>query len=174
MPLEKKAKQYGVLIVGLLIGGGFAFGGIASYSGLVSTGSNSNDGQQINTTLPGQNYADGGFSLSKREQQYIAYQNDVVFVNAFYETSSQKEQLENLEPLTSDFGDRVYVSVVNASESDLRYDFSITEYPKVVLIGGTQRSARGMIATDTSREAVSGQVCNAFRKLGEQSVNCVG
>ena len=43
-------KQYGVLVVGLLMAGGFAFGGMASYSSMVNTGSSGDD--EIEAQLP--------------------------------------------------------------------------------------------------------------------------
>ena len=50
-------EQYGIVLVAVLIGGGFAFGGIASYAGL--TGGNSNNNQdQFNASIPSQQYSE--------------------------------------------------------------------------------------------------------------------
>lgn len=165
-------KQYGILVMGLLIGGGFAFGGIASYAGITGGGNSNNGGEEFNTSLPAEQYSDGSYGLSAKEQLYIASQNDIVFVTGFYENSSQKQELTGLSPLPDRFNDRVYVSVVNSSEaSDVFYNYGITEFPRVVVIGGN-RNYRTSPLEDVSAENVGQEVCSAFSSLGSVAPQC--
>lgn len=161
-------KQYGILVVALMLGGGFAFGGIASYAGLVDTGSSDREQQRV--TMPEQNYKEKPFNMSSRGQQALAYNRDVVFVNAFYETGEQRQQLQDLQQLPERFDDRVYVSVANSSaDSDLMISYGIVEFPAVVVMGGSGSAQPENITVS----AVSDAVCDSLRSLGEQSAQCL-
>lgn len=166
-------KQLGIAFVALLIGGGFAFGGIASYAGIVDGGS-SNQNQDYNTTMPSSNYQEKPFHLDAQEQRILAYQRDVVFVNGFYENQEQKQQLQQLQDLTGEFNGRIYVSLANStSDSDVLYTYGLTEFPKVVVIGGNQQY-QGQPISEVTNSRVSGEVCDAFRQLGNNAAKCLG
>ncbi|MFB6291818.1 MAG: hypothetical protein ABEI58_00315 [Candidatus Nanohaloarchaea archaeon] len=180
MDLGKKVEQYGTLIVGLLIGGGFAFGGIASYAGLVGGGGSGNNvQQQFNASLPQQNFRDGGYGLTSREMRVLAYQNDVVFVTAFYSTSSQRDNLESeLSGLPSQMNSRVYVSLMNSTSdtsaaNDLVTRFGLTEFPKAAVIGGSAGNSAMAIVDSPSQENVVSAVCGAMRDWKKLSATCI-
>lgn len=163
-----KWEQYGILIVALLIGGGFAFGGIASYAGI--TGGNQQQDNGFNASIPAQNYKEGSFGMDSREELAVARAEDIVFVHGFYENETQKQQLQYLQQLPQDFNDRVYVSLVSTSEgSDILIDFGIIDFPAVVVIGGGGSSQ----PDDLSVSSVEEEVCDSFRQLGSLSAKCL-
>jgi len=172
--MNKKLKQYGTLVVGLLIGGGFAFGGIASYSSMnAQQNTQQNDRQEFNATLPESNFQEGSFGLSLQEMKILAVQNDVSFVNLYYENQAQKQQLEQLSSLNGQFGGRTYIAVINSTErDDINSYYSLTQFPRGVVVGGT-RGQRGSIVADPSQDKVSRAICNSFDSLGDQAANCL-
>lgn len=165
-------RQIGTVIIGLAIGGGFAFGGIASYAGL--TGGNANQQQEFNATLPSTKYVESPFDLGPREQRLLAYRNDIVFVNSYYDTPEQKQRMsEELSNLSGRFNGRVYVSLANStSNSDILYQYGLTEFPTVVIVGGNQQY-RGQPIRDVTTEKVSSEICDAFRQLGSNAAQCL-
>lgn len=164
-------KQIGIAIIGIAIGGGFAFGGIASYSGMVDSGQN-NQQQEFNASMPSDNYQEAAFDLSAQEQKVLAYNNRAVFVNAFYDNQSQKQDMTQLQDISSDFSGRVYVSLANStSDSDILYSYGLTEFPAVVVIGG-QPERQPQILRDSDSQQVSREICNAFRQLGSAASQC--
>lgn len=166
-------KQYLVLGFGLFTAGGFALQGISSYSSIVDTGPQQGQ-QDINTSLPVEHVSEGGFDRSPYEQQVIAYENDIVFVNSFYQTEEHKQfLLDELQGLPELFGNRVYVTVENESSGNqLVSEYGMTEFPSVVAIGGNQQNMPGPI-TDVTAETVSAEICNEFRSLGDQASVCL-
>lgn len=162
-------QQIGIFVVAILIGGGFAFGGIASYAGIVGDTGQSSQGE-FDGEVPDQNYQETPYNMSLREQQVLAYNDDVVFVNAFYENESQKEQLENLQNLPQRFDNRVYVSVASSSSaSEILISYGLVEFPSAVVTGGSGVSQPENVTVSSISEAV----CNGFRSLGDQSAQCL-
>ncbi|MFB6216461.1 MAG: hypothetical protein ABEJ72_05785 [Candidatus Aenigmatarchaeota archaeon] len=165
-------QQIFIVTIGLLMGLGFAFGGIASYSGM-NSGSSSNNQDKFNATLPGKNFQTSSFGLTNREQKELSARNDVVFVNAFYNSSEGRQKLSYLQSLTRGFDGRVYTSVVNASgSSSLAILYGINDYPSVVVIG-FNRNYNPRAYSDVSQENVKKAICSAFINLGQQSAQCV-
>lgn len=165
-------QQYGILVMGLLIGGGFAFGGIASYAGLVD-GGNQNNQDEFNATVPGENYVNSSFDLTGQEQRLLAYRDNLVFVNVFY---NETEEAPDLEQLPSNFNNRVYVSVADTSQASslyYTYDTPTTGLPMAVIVGGSQ-SYRTQPIEDLSQERLSGEICDAFRSIDPVSTQCIG
>lgn len=165
-------KQYGLLIMALLLGGGFSFGAMMSYAGMTDSQSS---GQQteFNGTVPSNIYQEQPYPLTAQEQRVVAVRNDIVFVNAFYDNQDQLDSLKSLESLANSFDNRVYVNVVNSSaNSDVLYTYGVTEFPKVVVIGGS-RGYRVQPFDYSGNEQVAGEICNAFRNLGDQSARCI-
>lgn len=170
MDVRKKINQYGILLVGLMIGGGFALGGIVSYSGLVDT--NSQQSSEFNATLPSENYVEGSFGLDRQEQLVLAAQNDVVFVNAFYENEEQFENMSFLESIPGEFNNRVYVQVQNSSSSSpLLIEFGITEFPEAIVMGSS-RNARALTVESVTEEEVEAKVCQVVRDWGDFAAKC--
>ena len=164
-------KKLGVAAIGLAIGGGFLFGPMFSYMGLVDSGS-SNQQQQFNATLPSSKYQEEAFNLNTREQRVLAYNAQTVFINGFYDTPEQKQEMQQLKDLTDEFNGRVYVSLANSTaNSDILYRYGLTEFPAVVVIGGNPSHQGGILRTSDSQE-VSKEICNAFRKLGSAASQC--
>jgi hypothetical protein len=164
-------QQLGIFIIGMAVAGGFAFGGIAQFSGITG-GGDSNQQQQFNATLPSQSYQETGFDLSAREQRVLAVRNDIVFVNSFYSNQSQLDDMKQLESVSQSFGDRVYVNLVNSSSAnDVLYSYGITEFPKAVVIGGSRQGVTTV--SNVSSQTVSSAACNAFAQLGDQAANCL-
>lgn len=163
------ANQIGIFVVAILIGGGFAFGGIASYAGIVGNTGQSSQGE-FDAEMPTQNYQESPYNMSLREQQALAYRNDVVFVNAFYENAEQKEQLQRLQELTQRFDNRVYVSVASSSSSsEILISYGLVEFPSAVVNGGSGVSQPENVTVDQVSEAI----CDGFRSLGDQSAQCL-
>ncbi len=171
MSVRKKVNQYGVLIVGLLIGGGFAFGGIASYAGLTG-GQSQNSGGEFNASLPVDMYSDGSYGLTAQEQKVLAVRNDVVFVSGFYETADQKQEMTKLRNLTDTFQGRLYVQVVNGTTSGVAARYGVNEFPKVLVMGGAQTRQGTVLLDDSSLETVSTTACNSMLSWGSLSAYC--
>lgn len=169
----KKWQQYTVLAFGLFTAGGFALQGIASYSGHVDAGGQGG-GQMGEFEMPSENFRDGGYNLSAQQQLYLAVNNDIVFVNVFYDSEEDRQMLEEeLRGLPDSFGQRVYVSLQSSdSDSDMLYTYGFTEFPQALVIGGNQERAPEPVSEVTS-EAVSEEICNEFRQLGDQAGQCL-
>jgi hypothetical protein len=163
-------EKYGVFIMAILIGGGFAFGGMASYAGLVDTGSSNNGDQEANITLPQQNYRDGSFGRSSQEKLYMAGQTDSVFITGYYTTSEEKQQVEELETVAQNFNGRAYVEIVNASETTVREE--VSDYPAALVIGSNRASPTAMVENATV-PSVTQAACNAVREYGNLAAQCV-
>ncbi len=172
MSLSDKVSQYGILIMGLLIGGGFAFGGIASYAGLTGGSGGNSNGNQFNATLPSQNYLEGSLGMNSREQLVLAARNDVVFVNAYYGSQEQLESLRGLQDIPQEFNGRVYVQVVNESSiSPIMTEYGVNELPAAVVIGSS-RNSQAAVLQDPSKQVVSQAACNAIRNWGSLAARC--
>lgn len=165
-------QQIGIAFIGLAIGGGFAFGGIASYAGLTNTQSNQQN--EINTTMPSTNYQEEPIHLGSREQRLLAYRNDVVFVNSYYDNQEQKQKMkQEFSNLSDRFNGRVYVGVANSSaNSDILYQYGLTEFPSTVIVGGNQQY-RGQPIREIDADKVSSEICDAFRRLGSSAGQCL-
>jgi len=170
MDIRKKINQYGILLVGLMIGGGFALGGIVSYSGLVDTGSSQRE--EFDAQLPSQNYIEGSFDLDRQEQLILAAQNDAVFISVFYEDQEQLENMRFLESVPQEFNNRVFIQVQNSSsDSPLLIDFGVTEFPKAIVIGSS-RSARVATLDEVSKDQTENAVCQVIREWGQFAAKC--
>ena len=165
-----KIKQYGTLVVALMLGGGFAVSGIASFSAINSGLGGNDNSQGFNASMPSEGFQSSAYDLSMREQRVLAYNNDVVFVNAFYGNESQRQRMSQYTELSDRFDGRVYVSLANSSEpSDLKINYGIVDYPAVVVVGSDGPTT----PEDTSISAVSETICSGFRSLGQQSAQCL-
>ncbi len=169
-------QKYGVLIVGLMIGGGFAFGGIAQYAGLTDTGGGGNQGEDaFNASLPAKNFAEEPLERGIREQLGIAARNGVVIVNAYYETESQREQVLDLSEIPGRFNDKVYVRAVNASNGGtvyFNYEQQVDSHPFVVVYGAS-RSYRSQPIETSDPDRIANEVCSAVGSISRFPSECV-
>jgi len=165
-------KQYGVLVVGLLMAGGFAFGGMASYSSMIDSGGGGED-SQIEAELPEQNFIDGDYDLSVNERMYLTLREDVVFVSAVYNTSEQKKLLMELKNMTENFRGRAYISVENASTSTTASAYTIPEYPNVLVYGYmTSRQQTPAQAEEISEQSIASTICRTMNNWGDVRAYC--
>lgn len=155
----------------ILLGGGFAFGGIAAYSGMVNTGSSNSDQQQPNLTAPSQTFIDGQYNRSSQEKLYIASQNDYVFITGYYQTKEQRQQVEQYRTVAQNFNNRAYIEIVNASVSPPPAD--ITSYPAALVIGSNRGSPTAVVQNATASD-VRQAACNGIRNYGSLAATCVG
>lgn len=169
MTLEDSIKKYGVLVIGLLIGGGFAFGGIASYAGLTNTGSSNSNGQSFNATLPQSSYQESSFGLTLREQQVLAARNDVVFVNLVHTDGNYPD----LSGIPGKLSGRAFVEVANASEVPYDEQYGITDFPVAVVVG-SRRNARVQLVRNVTGANVGSAACNGLRSWSSRRGSVVG
>ncbi len=158
---------------GLMVAFGFMFMGAASLSGLTPSGTPQQDsGQQINATLPEQNYAEDGFQLGVQEQAYLAVNNQVVFVNAIYQEDA--EVFSDIEDIHEEFDGRVYFSKVNESDTDIDSDLQVTEFPEIIVVGDqpTRQSPYSLRRAENNRESVIEAICGSMRDVGDAAATC--
>lgn len=176
MGIVDKLKQYGNLIIAVLITIGFG-GTMFVYGGGGGGQADTGEDQEMNFTAPSEHYRVGSFNKSYTEQVVISGSDDVVFVNAYYENESQREQLEQLKPVTENFGERVYMQVIDTSTSvDVISRNSVNEFPAVVVQGGimTQRgpAPQSQVVTNITQLNVERGICNSLTDLGGQAAKC--
>ncbi|MFB6158321.1 MAG: hypothetical protein ABEJ95_01530 [Candidatus Nanohalobium sp.] len=171
---KSRLERYGLILIGIMVAVGFS--GMFTYSSIVDTGDSDNQGtQEINATLPESNYSNESFGLSVQEQAYLAVNNDIVFVNALYENTT--DRFQNLTELPSEFNDRVYVNLVNNSETYMASDYRL-ELPSTLIIGGKQsQTQRGTLpytlkSAGTDSEDIREGICSAMRDLGDLAATC--
>jgi|GEM_PF-2407124 len=158
---------------GLMVAFGFMFMGAASLSGLTPSG-NSNQGgqsQQINATLPEENYVEEGFGLSITEQAYLSVNNQVVFVTAIYD--SDPEVFQDLEGIQDEFDGRVYFSTVNSTETRVDNDIGIQNFPDVIVVGDQQIQNRPytIARAENSKDSVRNTICESMNSQTISSAN---
>ncbi|MFB6242277.1 MAG: hypothetical protein ABEJ36_05775 [Candidatus Nanosalina sp.] len=169
-------RQYGIGLIGIMLAFGFGGSMLANnYAGSSTTSPNSQE--KRNFTLPSQNFVVGGFDRSLTEQVVVAARNDVVFVNAYYDTKEQREDLRQLKEIRNNFGDRAYIQVVNSSTtSEILSRNGIVNFPKVVVVSGTTTSRglvpRQKVLSNTSQKKVERAICSVMTDLGENAAYC--
>ncbi|MFB6174959.1 MAG: hypothetical protein ABEJ87_03195 [Candidatus Nanohalobium sp.] len=166
-------KQYAVLVVGLLMAGGFAFGGIASYAGLVNTGGGGNK-KKLTAELPTQTFKEGPYNLTARQRMYLSLKDDAVIVSAVYNSSEGKEKLMPLKNLTDKFTGRAFISVVNASDSKIAQQYRITQYPKVLVFGfkTSRKQVPATVDKDLTPKNVGNVICSVMKSWGNAAPYC--
>jgi len=174
--MAKNTFQQAMLIgIGLMVAIGFS--GIFSYSNLANPGSTSNnqDNQEINATMPTQNFAQESYDLSVQEQAYLSVNNQVVFVNVLHRESNQNyTQLQNIP---SQFNNQVYINPVNMSESSFATGTG-AEAPSALIIGDQPaRTQRGTLPysirqAQIIQESVVSGICSAKRDVSNFGATC--
>lgn len=173
--MAKSTFQQAMLIgIGIMVAIGFS--GVFTYGNLINTGNTNNqDNQEINATLPSENYIQGSYDLSIQEQAYLSVNNQVVFVNALYTNTT--ENYTQLGGIPSQFDNQVYINRINMSESTFASQLG-AEAPSALIIGDqparTQRGTRPYTISSsqiTQREVVSA-ICSAKRDVGSFGATC--
>ncbi|MFB6116010.1 MAG: hypothetical protein ABEK10_00725 [Candidatus Nanosalina sp.] len=178
MGLGDKIKQYGNLLVALLITIGFGATFLVYGGGGSNTApSNTNQQQQRNFTAPSQHYTEQGFNRSFTEQVVIAARDNVVFVNVIYNNESQVSDLRKLRDLQQTYGDKVYIQLVSSVQaSDLVTRNGITDYPAVVVQGGvlTRRgpAPQKQVVKNITSMKVEKAICRTLGQLGSAAARC--
>ena len=159
---------------GLMVAFGFMFMGAASLSGLTPSGNPNQGGgqQQINATLPEENYAEDGFGLTLSEQAYLSANNQVVFVTAIYDSNPQV--FEGLQGVEQEFNGRVYYNQVNFTDTQIDNDLGIQNYPDIIVVGDqqTQRGPYSIARAENSRDSVIDTICSSMRNVGDAAAVC--
>ena len=156
---------------GLMVAFGFMFMGAASLSGLTPSG-NPNQGsqQQITAEMPNSTFSTESFGLGVNQQAQLAFENDVVFVNAIYENETEFEYLQGLD---EDFNGRVYINHQNASESQFTNAFQIDDFPTIIVIGGQQTQQGPYLdRPQNDRASVTESICSGMRDVGSLAATC--
>lgn len=170
---KQLAVMGGLLVISLSITVGFLFGPAASYAGLISGPNQGNNGdQEFNAELPDQNYVEGSFNLTQRDQRVLAAENDVVFVNAFYTTEEEFNQVTQIEGVEENFNGRLYVQVANYSDSLMFQQYGLTEMPQAIVVGGTQSGI--VMVEEVNQDRVASAGCNVVREWGSLAAYCQG
>ncbi|WEL19136.1 hypothetical protein [Candidatus Nanohalococcus occultus] len=167
---NQKILQMVVLLFGLFFAGSFAFGGIANYGNMISTPNSQNSGgsNQQPATLPSTNYQETGFNVSMEDRRNLARMNDVVFVSLLYNTSEQREQLQSLEGLEANFNGRVFIEVVNSSETT-RFITLGEGTPRAVLISARQSAA---VVSEPTSSNIASAACSSLINWGSTASYC--
>ena len=169
MELKKSdMKRYAVLIVGLVMAGGFTFGGMLSMASLVQSPAGSGEDSNVqDAELPSSQYSADGFNLTDNQKLYLASTENKVFVTGYYSNSSQKEMLTGLNQLTESFGDLVYVELSDESSGRLLDQAGISNYPAIIINAGiTQRGNLRVTSkqnvTEEDLSGVSESICSVL------------
>lgn len=172
--IKNQIRRFLPITVGLMVAVGFSFGILVSLPGFGGGSGPAGADQEFNATMPSQNYQEQPFDINTEEQQFFVLQEDIVFINSFYETDEQKEQLSEFQGLTERFDNRVYVSVANESTGpDLIFEHGLTDYPNSVVIGANEPYIHGFPTDSTDSEEMVENICDAFNSLGDQASECV-
>lgn len=158
------------VFLGLFFMGGFALGGIISYGSLISTSGGGNNGGSSSdrVTLPTENYRTSEYDLSMQERRQLAARNDVVFTSLLYNTTDQKERLEQMKGLETNFKGRMFIEVVDADETTKFITYG-NSTPRAVVISA--RRGAGIVSEPTE-SSVGSAACNALINWGSAASFC--
>lgn len=169
-------KRYGVLIVGLLMAGGFTFGGMLSMASMVQSPAGSGESNNLeDAELPSSQYSADGFNMTDNQKLYLASTNNKVFVTGYYSGESQKQTLSDLSQLTDMFGDAVYVELSDASSGRLLDRAGISDYPAILVNTGLSQRGRPQVTstqnvTEVDISAVSQSICSVLSSYPNDQV----
>jgi hypothetical protein len=169
--MAKDRFQQAVLIgVGVMVAIGFS--GIFTWGSLVGGGSDTLDRERerVNATLPQQNYLDGSFNLSVRQQAFLSVNEQVVFVNALYDNQTE---FPGIQELPQTFQNRVYVNKINTSEELFATQFQL-ETPGVLVIGDqpTRRQRFSVATAEPNRSSIINAVCSSMEGVSQFAATC--
>ena len=179
MGLWKKTKQYGNLLIALMMTIGFGATFMIYAAGAPSGQSPEDSTEELNYEIPESTYTEEGFDKNFQEQAVIAAQNDVAVVTVMYDNESQLESIEDMRPINNVFGEKAYIQVIDSGDSlDIPTQAEVTEYPAAVVIGGSI-SQRGISPTlqsfesgDFTRTDIEREICRAISDLQGIAAHC--
>ncbi|MFB6245721.1 MAG: hypothetical protein ABEJ03_05245 [Candidatus Nanohaloarchaea archaeon] len=165
-----------VLAFGLLFTFSFAFAPILNYmnrlgvdlSGIMGGGGGQGGQQDDRPEMPSSTFSSSMYNLSLREKQFFARQNDIVFMSLIYTNSSQRERLEEVSSVRSNFNNRLYIDLVNNSETTEFARYGFNEFPKGVAVS----PAGGAVVDNVTESEVSDVACNGFRNWNSLASYC--
>ncbi len=166
-------KRYGVLVIGISLSLGFAFGAVNSFSSMVDAPAAQQPGQQ-DIEMPEERLADNSFGLGPEEQHYLAFSEEVVFVNLYYENEEQREQLESIrQELDENFQETVYVAIVSEEENDmLVINFGLDEMPSYAVVGSNQQDPLRSGEGGVTYEETASAVCDVMESWDDHAGYC--
>ncbi|MFB6100642.1 MAG: hypothetical protein ABEK16_05200 [Candidatus Nanohalobium sp.] len=174
---KSKLEQYGLVAIGLMVAVGFGAPALSIVvtNSQIGGGASNQDQQRINATLPSQTYSQDSFGLSIREQAYLAVNKKKVFVNAIYRDNAS--EFQNLESLTAEFNDRVYINFIDRTESAFAASYNLS-LPAALVVGdqpGVMRGRRvpySLRTAEADRQSIKNAVCSAMRNPGDLAAKC--
>lgn len=178
MGVWKKTKQYGNLIIALMMTIGFGATFMIYAAGAPSSNPGNDDTQELNYELPQTTYTEEGFGKNYQEQVVAAAQNDIAFVNVIYDNESQLENIEDMQPVASNFQDRAYVQLISLDNAEnLPSQTQIEGYPSAVVIGGSGSSQgvvprQEIVSGNITQNEVEKGVCNVLSNLQGIAARC--
>lgn len=173
--MEKEdIKRYAVLVVGITLSLGFAFGAVQSFSGMVDAPAAGERGQQTDAELPQERMTDTAFDLGPEEMYYLAVTENVVFVSLYYGDEEQRQQAESIRnELDDNFGETVYVAVVDEGENDiLMTQFEVNEMPGYLIIGDNEAEPFRAADGGLNNQQVASDVCGVMSTWGDYASYC--
>lgn len=105
---------------------------------------------------------------------FVSLRDDVVVVSAIYNSTEGRDQMMKLEGLQENFGGRAFISVVNASDSEVAGRYQITQFPKVLVFGykTSRRQVPGTVDGEITQENVGKTICNVMNSWGNAANYC--
>lgn len=174
--MKDQLAKYGVLVFGLILGLGFAFGPMMSYmDGNTQRTQQGQNAEDYNLELPEQDYTEEGFNRGLNELATIADRESIVFVTALYETEEQYNELSNIRDLQEEFEGRLYIEMINAEEqhSQLITDMGLSNFPTVLVVGDNPSNRYLVIEDDISQQRVAQAICDAIADFGSVASYCI-
>lgn len=169
----------GVLGVTLMTAIGFLIGPMADYSAMVNT-QQPNQQEEVQTELPQTNFQEEPFDLGPRQQLQLTFPNDVVFVNAFYTSEDEREQMSFMQNFPEEYNQRVYTSLTdNTADSTMVTQYGLTEQdlPIVIIVGGSGESAQDAVrqlqGDQITQENVNAAICDVFQDWNDLAAKCI-
>lgn len=174
-----KSKFQQAMLIGIGIMVAIGFSGVFTYSNIVQTGeSRDRDRQEFNASIPTQNYIDGNFELSIREQANLAVNNQVTFVNLLY--TDNKTDYSKMNTIPSTFNNSVYINSINMSESTFAANRDVSTPSALVIGDQPTRTRRGTIPYSISKSEISktqivSAVCSSINtdRIGQFGATCI-
>jgi hypothetical protein len=169
--MAKNRFQQAVLIgIGIMVAIGFS--GIFSYGSLVQTPDTPDrEETEIKAELPSQNFQQGSYNLSIQQQAYLAVNEQVVFVNAFYENDSTV--FNNIESLTSEFNNKVYINTLNQSETTIGANYQV-QTPGTLIVGDqpSRRRPYTLRTSSADKQSIKQEICGSIRDVTPFGATC--
>lgn len=168
---SQRKKQFLMVGGAIMVSVGFMFGIAANLSGMAPEAPQNQDPGEIEAEMPESTYSETSYGLGVNEQTILAFENEVIFVNAIYE--EERPDFEFLKEIEEEFDGRVYVNYEESTESQFPTAFQIEEFPAIVVVGDRQTERGPYIdRPETTREGVRNSICDGMRNHGDAAAIC--